>query len=309
MKDYIVSRTRALAIIALLFSGAAWFGGFSYYLELTTHFRLHYLLLSLLCTFIFLWAGRWKWLSLSLLAAGLNVPVLLPAYLSAGEIVDTKASLRIVMANVNSENGNYADFITWAGKQKPELIIVHEATPEWVKVLAPLERNYPYRIILQRRDPFGILVFSKLPFEKQQVLGFGKGQHPSLFLRLKKGGHELGIVTVHTVPPVDKELFALRNRELDDAAEVVARIKGARILIGDLNITPWSPYFTAMKNRGGLRDGRAGFGILPSWPAMLPGLMIPIDHLLVSREVEVRELSVGEEIGSDHLPLFAEVAF
>jgi len=310
IKNYIVSRTRALAVVALLLSIAAWLGTVGYYLELTSHFRLHYLLLALLCAVIFVWSGRWKWVAISLLAAGLNIPALLPDYLSApAGAADAKVSLRIVMANVNSENSDYTDFITWTGKQKPDLIIVHEATPEWAKVLAPLEKFYPYRITLQRRDPFGILVFSKLPFEKQQVLGFGKGQHPSLFLRMKKNGHELGIVTTHTEPPIDSELFAQRNRELDDAAEVVARIKGARILIGDLNVTQWSPYFTAMKERAGLRDGRTGFGILPTWPTMLPGLMIPIDHILVSQEVTVRELSVGDDIGSDHLPLFAEVIF
>lgn len=310
IRNHIVNRTRALAVVAILLSGAAWLGKAGYYLELTSHFRLHYLLLALLCAVIFVWAGRWKWVAVSLLAAGMNIPALLPDYLQPPSgAVDAKASLRIVMANVNSENGDYTDFITWAGKQRPDLIIVHEATPEWAKVLAPLEKLYPYRISLPRRDPFGILVFSKLPFDKQQVLGFGKGQHPSLFLRLKKNGRELGIVTTHTEPPVDSELFAQRNRELDDAAEVVARIKGARILIGDLNVTQWSPYFTAMKERGGLRAGRAGFGILPTWPTMLPGLMIPIDHILVSQEVEVRELSVGDDIGSDHLPLFARIAF
>lgn len=309
IRSYIISRSRVLAVVALLFSAAAWFGSLAYYLEMTTHFRLHYLLLSVLCTVIFVWAGRWNWVALSLTAAALNLPALLPAYMPAAHAADTRASLRIVMANVNSENGQYADFISWVGQRKPDMIIVIEATPEWAKVLAPLDAYYPHKVSLPRRDPFGLLVFSKVAFEKQQVLGFGDGQHPSLFLRVKKDGRELGIVATHPVPPVDSELFALRNRELDSAAEVVARIKGARILIGDLNISQWSPYFTAMRERGGLRDGRDGIGILPTWPAMLPGLMIPIDHLLVSSEVEVKELAVGDDIGSDHLPLFAEVAF
>jgi len=309
IKSHMVNRTRLLAIIALMFSSAAWFGTGAYYLELTTHFRLHYLLLALLCTVVFVWAGRWKWVAVSLLAAGLNLPPLLPAYLPAEHAVDTKTSLRMVMANVSSENNDYADFITWAGEKKPELIIVLEATPEWSKVLTPLEKFYPYRVTLQRRDPFGIVVYSKLPFEKQQVLGFGNGLHPSLFLRIKKGERELGIVITHPVPPVDSELFALRNRELDDAAATVARVKGARVLIGDLNVSQWSPYFKALKERGGLRDARDGIGILPTWPTMLPGLMIPIDHLLVSKEVGVRELAVGDDIGSDHLPLFAEMTF
>lgn len=295
--------------MALLFSGAAWFGGFFYYLELTTHFRLHYLLLALLCTLIFVWAGRWKWLAVSLLAVGLNVPPLLPAYLPAEAGAAGSASLRLMLANVNGGNDKYAGFINTVLNRKPEVIIVLEATPEWARALKHLEADYPHTVRLQRRDNFGILLFSKLALDSQKILEFGVSSHPSLLFRLTKQGRELAIIATHLMPPVDSEAFTVRNRELDDAAAWMARLKGARMLVGDLNTTPWSPYFKAMRNRGGLRDGRNGFGILPTWPTMLPGLMIPIDHLLVSPEVGVHELAVGDDIGSDHLPLFAEVLF
>ena len=309
MKPYLANRIKLLAALALLLSIAAWLGSATYYFELTSHFRLHYLLLALLCMVAFVWAKSWKWVAISLLAAGINLPALIPAFLPSAQATDTRASLRIVMANVNHSNQHYADFMATALKQKPELIIVLEATPKWAKALKPLETDYPHTVKLPQNSPFGMLLFSKIALDSERVIEFGGGKHPSLLVHMTINNRKLDIVVTHPVPPINGELFDLRNRQLDDAAALIARIKGARILVGDLNTTQWSPYFSALAKRGALRNGRNGFGVLPTWPTSLPGLMIPIDHLLVSAEVSVKELSTGDDIGSDHLPLIAEVMF
>jgi hypothetical protein len=33
----------------------------------------------------------------------------------------------------------------------------------------------------------------------------------------------------------------------------------------------------------------------------------PVDHILVSRNIEVKHFEVGPDIGSDHLPLIADL--
>jgi endonuclease/exonuclease/phosphatase (EEP) superfamily protein YafD len=60
-----------------------------------------------------------------------------------------------------------------------------------------------------------------------------------------------------------------------------------------------------------------GLGIHPTWPTpgtyrrlpklLTPLLAIPIDHCLVSHDITVSNLYVGPNIGSDHLPLVADL--
>ena len=39
----------------------------------------------------------------------------------------------------------------------------------------------------------------------------------------------------------------------------------------------------------------------------MPLLTIPIDHCLISRDITVSNLYVGPDLGSDHLPLVADL--
>jgi len=44
-----------------------------------------------------------------------------------------------------------------------------------------------------------------------------------------------------------------------------------------------------------------------TWHAHLPAPRIPIDHVLVPPEATVLRREVGPDIGSDHLPIEAEI--
>jgi endonuclease/exonuclease/phosphatase (EEP) superfamily protein YafD len=80
------------------------------------------------------------------------------------------------------------------------------------------------------------------------------------------------------------------------------------VLIGDLNTTMWSPYFSELVKGSGLRDARLGFGLKPTWPMPLPALFqIPIDHCLVSDDIEVLGVRTGGATGSDHRPMMFDV--
>jgi endonuclease/exonuclease/phosphatase (EEP) superfamily protein YafD len=80
------------------------------------------------------------------------------------------------------------------------------------------------------------------------------------------------------------------------------------ILAGDFNVTGWSYWFQNMRDTMKLRDTRQGFGIQPSWPVQLPILLIPIDHVLVSEQFIVLNRRTGKNVGSDHYPVYVELA-
>jgi endonuclease/exonuclease/phosphatase (EEP) superfamily protein YafD len=77
-------------------------------------------------------------------------------------------------------------------------------------------------------------------------------------------------------------------------------------VLGDLNMTVWSPYYKSFVEKTKLHNTRTGFGILPTWPAQSPLLFIPLDHCLVSEDIKVLHTRTGRNVGSDHLPLITD---
>ena len=91
-------------------------------------------------------------------------------------------------------------------------------------------------------------------------------------------------------------------------AKHVATLDGPVVVAGDLNVTPWSGHFRHLLSVSQLADSRTGYGLQLSWPAVsfLPALM-PIDHILVSEQVQVLERQTSPPIGSDHRAVWADI--
>ena len=63
-------------------------------------------------------------------------------------------------------------------------------------------------------------------------------------------------------------------------------------------------------SEGGLRNSQIGFGLQPSFSAksIFP-LRVPIDHLLHSEDIRVRDRRLGPAMGSDHFPLVVDLQY
>jgi endonuclease/exonuclease/phosphatase (EEP) superfamily protein YafD len=152
-------------------------------------------------------------------------------------------------------------------------------------------------------------MMSRFPLEnRMKEVGYVLGGVPSIEAIVEfLPNVELRVIGTHPLPPVGGRYSKERNLQLERIAESVAGDDRPTILVGDLNCTPWSPYFSALLETSGLRDTRQGFGNQPTWPAGRWVLRIPIDHCLVSDHFVTTRREVLPSIGSDHLPLLVEV--
>lgn len=285
------------------------------FFELTTHFRLQYALASTASAAALAYVRAWRSLALAVCCAAVSWGYVLPFYSHGGAdmavVSDGVRDTRLVLmfANVEGNNTEYEALLGSVGEVRPDVLALAEVTPAWwARVRDALAREYPYVEALPKQGGSGLAIFSRFPLEGAEAFDVDASTHSLMRARVSLPSSSLFLLLMHPPTPMRLDKFAYRAGQFQRAAEIMNSESGQRALVGDFNATPWSPYFQELLLRSRLRDVRAGAGLLPTWPAYLPGfLRIPIDQCLVSEGVRVYSARTGPRTGSDHLPLVVEL--
>lgn len=297
----------AAAVSAL--SIASIFGRYPY-LELFTHFRLQYAWLSIICIIGLSVFHSWKLALLVTACAFFNLSHITPYYFAAERPVQNvpTLNLRLLLANVEGNNKDYPALMQSVTSANADIVILQEVTQKWWENVQILSSDYAYFKAVPRSGGAGLAIFSKYPIEESNILSLDSSTHPALFCKIKLEDTQLSLLTIHPPTPMNPIKFANRNEQFAQAAAIMKTADEPKLLIGDLNTTMWSPYFTDLLKNSGLRDARIGKGLYPSWNTWLPTLLrIPIDQCLVSEKIEVNTIGTGSNTGSDHLPLIVNL--
>jgi len=278
------------------------------YLELATHFRWHYALTTTLCLVPLVAFRSWKALPFALACALFNWSFVLPYVAAARASTRGPANLRVMLANVYEANRDYAALISSVNEAKPDIVVLQEVTEAWGDQLQTLEANYPYIKSVPRPRGSGMALLSRYPLTDSEVLTLDSSTHVAILARIQVQTSSVTVLSLHPTTPISPFKFSNRNQQFSQASSLLRGIKGPRILVGDLNTTMWSPYFRRLLEDSGLQDARQGFGLRATWPNPFPRfLQIPIDHCLVSDDVEVVSVRTGVRTGSDHRPLVVDL--
>lgn len=287
------------------FAGRFWWG-----FELATHFRVQYTLALGGSTLILLALRQWSWSALFGVFALLNLVFFLPTFqeeASATPAAGNSPTLRALLVNVNAENRDFARLQGLIAAAQPDLIVLLEATPWLLDQLRVLSQRYPHQVAEPSADPFGIALFSRHPFIQSQIVRFGDVlSPPAIMATLAAGPRPFTLIGVHPWPPVSADLAEGRNAQLRALATRVRQSQHPLLVLGDLNLSPWSPWFSQLLADAGLRDSRRGRGLQPSWPVGWWPLWIPIDHALFSAGIQIQQRAIGPTIGSDHYPVIVD---
>jgi endonuclease/exonuclease/phosphatase (EEP) superfamily protein YafD len=297
-----------IAGLALLTLAGFW-GRRAWFLDITSHFRVQYFALLLLASIGMLVLGQVWAAAAGLGLALLNAAVILPRFISQAHAASNGPSYRLLLSNILRSNRSYHLLLELVVREQPDLLVLIEPDQAWIDALAELRQDYPYWQVAGREDAYGIALLSRRPFESAGVIHLGPAGVPTLMVRLRLANHDERLLTViasHPPPPKGAVHSANRNDQLQALAHLVRQQSEAVMLCGDLNLSPWSPYFFDLLHNSGLADSGRGFGIQPTWPADNYLLRTPIDHCLVSSQISVRRRSLGPPIGSDHLPVILD---
>ncbi|MCA9369361.1 hypothetical protein KC721_03615, partial [Candidatus Woesebacteria bacterium] len=132
-------------------------------------------------------------------------------------------------------------------------------------------------------------------------------KEPVVTVRISQEALDLTIVAAHPLPPFTKDIAAGRQAHLRGLGQYISLLEQPVLLLGDLNVTEFSPLFDDLVATAGLQSFRSNQGLFGTWPAQLPApLRIGIDHVLYKGAMQPR-VTIGEPNGSDHLPLILEI--
>ena len=286
------------ALVAATLAGRL--GEYFFIFELFSHFVVQYCVLAAILSAYWLFT-RDRPLGIATGCLVLNYFLLAP-WLQADPPAAAQHDFRVLHANVLYTDTDMQRTIRLIREQQPDLFVLQEMTPATIRALVPLRTTYPFQYEIWSKGPCHILVGSRTPFsvDKQAV----KTQQV-IHLNTTINGREMALVTVHPRTPVLPSWFAERNRQLAYVADLTRRESRPTLLIGDFNISVFSPVYRrifvgSQASQPALIACRKGFGISPTWPRFLPPAMIPIDHAFVNDGLRTVRFQPLEQPGSDH---------
>ena len=276
-------------------------------LEICSHFRVQYFLgLSVVALLLLALRARGSAAVFAALAV-VNLGVILPLYFGREPApASAGPAVRAMLMNVNTRHGDAARVADALRRFHPDIVVLEEVSTKWLADLGPALRAYPHSRMEPREDNFGIALFSKFPFTQARVVHIGEADVPSIVAEIETPQGQCTVLATHPLPPGGGEYARWRNDQLAQLLDWVHRATSPVLLLGDLNVTPWSPYFRRLLRESGLRNSAQGRGVCPTWPAFIPLLRIPIDHCLHSPGIGIAHRQTGPDVGSDHFPVVVD---
>jgi endonuclease/exonuclease/phosphatase (EEP) superfamily protein YafD len=309
MQRYGRRRQRAFPLL-LAGAAAAAAGGIlaslahlAWWLELFSHFRAQYAALLVACGAGLL-ALRRPALGVAALAlAAANAIPLLHYFGPAGESAPEGGTVKAVLLNLWFRNERHDRVLDYLGQVQPDLAVFLEATPAWSGALRALDELLPYQARAGE-----LFVASRMPLAGLRAVPLAESGAMAVVFGLEAPQGRLTVIAVHANWPLGAAIAASRDLELARLAQLAREATGPVVVLGDLNVTAYSPVFVELLARSGLRDCAAGQGLHATWPAPFPPLYLQIDHCLADPRIGIRGLRSGPWVGSDHFPLEVELA-
>src|SRR5262245_60789467 len=266
----------ALAGLATLLGYA---GAWSWLFDLCAHFRVQYCVLGAILAAILGTMRRPALVAASVLVVLANLPPIIPQFVRSAVAAPATpgAPLRVVSFNVFKYSSQYRRMIDFVLRASPDVVVLIEVTPAWAPSLAELAPEFPYRWVNIGDDVSGLAVMSRRVPLETHVIDLGGNGVSSLQFTLPDPNGPITLVATHLSWPLGPQHAAVRDAQLASLARLAHQHRGAFAIVGDLNVTPYSPRFQQLSRDGGLRSCAEGMGLQGTWPSLFPPLRIQID--------------------------------
>jgi endonuclease/exonuclease/phosphatase (EEP) superfamily protein YafD len=308
MRLFLVAATAGLVLVTVfvLFARLWWV------FDLFTHFRLQYFVAAVILAVVALAVRAYPAAAvLAAVALGHGL-VIKSLWLGESGVEAGRGGLplRVIAANVYVSNRTPDKVLDFIRRHEGDIVILIDAKHKrWQAILAEIGALYPHQTPPTWRKAAPIILFSRYPILRHEIVQPPGGQRPYLEVDLQIDERVVTVLGVHPAAPAlnDASNSLARNRSLNHIGQSIRDRDRPLIVAGDFNITPFSPHFRDLIAAGGLRNAAQGQGWVPTWPREFWPVRVPIDHVLIRGPFAVQSLTRGPSIGSDHFPVIADL--
>lgn len=297
-------------ILVLLFSTISFMSFYpnSWITDLFSHFRIHFIVLTIIYIIgsFFISKNISIFLSLVLLGHLALAGWAINSNFKFSPIPQTEnISLTILSSNILFKNNIKSETLSQISKIDADIVVLSEANKIWfTKIIENLGNQYQY---IERSTESGradVTILSKYPLD--EIVPFKTlGNHSGLRVLVNKDDKKIALYGIHPYSPMSNKHWKLRNNFLNDLSKEINKEKYPTIVTGDFNISIWSTFFQNFLKKSNMKSSNIFKGTFPS---SLNVFGITIDHLVHSPQIQAKTTPLKIK-GSDHLGLLSIVKF
>ena len=225
---------------------------------------------------------------------------------------DVRSRVSVAISNVLQTNRDAERLIQLLRSVDSDIVLCVETDEWWRERLDVLQATHPHTVKCSQSNTYGMLLYSRLPFESASIDFLVEPDVPSIQARVKMRNEQLvWLNCIHPRPPApgesdeslkrDAELLVIGKRVRDATLPV--------IVCGDLNDVAWSRTTRLFQKTSRLVDPRKGRGFFNTFDARFPGFRFPLDHVFHSDSFRLVSMRRLPNVGSDHFPVYAMLSY
>ncbi len=223
------------------------------------------------------------------------------------------ASYRLSQANLSYYNPELNHFVTKLTEDERDIMVFFEFNRTNKQLFNEIDPKLnSYGINEENVSSHGMAVMTKLDIISANQLHFEKPNSAiiSLILFDAKVGKKFRLIVLHPPSPRTEQTWARRNETLKQL-QLLAKQDSQMpsIIVGDINVSPWSAYFPDLSDYTPCYYGQ---GYFSSWSLQGYGdlglFSTQIDHCFYSKAWQLSNYKQVPIVGSDHQALMYELA-
>jgi vancomycin resistance protein VanJ len=239
---------------------------------------------------------------------------------SSHEIIEDKQAITLMSFNVLYKNTTHEAIVDSILSANPDLVGFQEITPAIAASLVEkLENDYPYNTFQLLETGLSTAVLSKIPLESVERFDLPP-RDLALHTVVQLEGTKIHIIVVHLSPnnffnhsttefvTLVKERYCRREKETVQLRQMIRELDEPVLLMCDCNLTDTSEAYARLDTVLDDSFSEAGWGM--GHTLQPPQLSFPIqriDYVWHTDEFEAIYASIGQDGGSDHLPIVAKL--